>query len=137
MRPLKFRVWDKEYKDWLAQDTFAISDKGDVLTYRSGGLLGPTWLLENNSEIFIIQQFTGLLDKNGKEIYEGDIITVNNFYIKSGKQVSDEIIFSKGSFITKKREKSIYYENDFMGKPWSVIIGNIFENKELLTQIDK
>ena len=68
MREIKFRAWCLNLNEWL-KDGFSISQDGlflytDDLT---------EWEIAEN---FIIEQFTGLYDKNGKEIYEGDICSV-------------------------------------------------------------
>src|ERR1700740_1944046 len=59
MRQIKFRAWDKVRKHW----------EMDGLMMTIGGRLST-----NHNEDYELQQFTGLLDKTGKEIYEGDVL---------------------------------------------------------------
>lgn len=68
-----------------------------------------------------LMQFTGLLDKNGKEIYEGDLTSCLGNKPK-------EVIFHKGCFCHKVGEKDYHI---FGEKDWE-IIGNIYENPELI-----
>lgn len=106
-RIIKFRAWDgsRMINDWLVvrQD--------------------PTGKAVQNaySHAIEVMQFTGLLDKNGKEIYEGDLLS----YMGNEPQ---EVIFHKGTFCHKVSDGlyHIFGESD-----WE-IIGNIYENKELL-----
>ena len=65
MREIKFRAWDKDEKRMTT--TFSVSSQGQVTFTPLGE---STRYLTG----YILMQFTGLLDKNGKEIYEGDII---------------------------------------------------------------
>ena len=81
-----------------------------------------------------IGQFTGLYDKNGKEIYEGDIVIHFNH-----NEIIREVIFMKGSFGYWTGEEFISYAsnyhfewNDFYKSEKIEIIGNIYENPELL-----
>lgn len=80
-------------------------------------------------------QFTGLLDRNGKEIYEGDIVTDNE---SEGREfdIPKEVMFSEGYFglrtfypeDSKRSYNSIFMQEDYE----YVVIGNKWENPELL-----
>lgn len=85
-----------------------------------------------------IGQFTGLHDKNGKEIYEGDVVKAPLLDPIFGDVIKDtfcnaEIRFNKGSFVVSyyKREHNIYLSDLYKRIE---VIGNIFDNKELLEE---
>ena len=82
-------------------------------------------------------QFTGLTDKNGKEIYEGDIVNITTTGIAWGKEYvwTGEVVFSRAAFVVKskdgKRDKFTMFAPD---RPIEVI-GNRFENPELVNKL--
>ena len=129
MRELKFRVWDVETKRFFKTDynehlSVAISVDGKTLYQNYVG---------GDKEIgkdVIIQQFTGLKDKNGVEIYEGDIVKVYSEEFEN-ENFTGKVIFDEGSFLTWINK------NDIRGV-WSgddiEVIGNIMENPELLKE---
>jgi len=119
MREIRFRAWKKEDKKWLDRDELCIS----VL---NGKLLG--WQADYE---FDIQQYTGLKDKNGKEIYEGDIFIEDTFDDEAKKLIST-VIFKEGMFTDNAGDEPLYeiLMNEIE------IIGNIHENPELLKHID-
>lgn len=94
--------------------------------------------LNDDVERYIVQQFTGLEDKNGREIYEGDIL---RFYKNKSYQADYEVYWEKHGFslISAKRDGDDFgvYTKDlhlFKGDE-PEIIGNIFENPELLNNV--
>lgn len=122
-RTIKFRAWDVFYKKFLYGDYSTIANNMDEFwTIVKGG--------ENSGREVPLMQFTGLLDKNGKEIYEGDVVKDAWGAVK---EVKIEEIFHAS------------YEDTFAGygfgfdthgiedfKEKVEVIGNIYENPELL-----
>ena len=131
-RQLKFRAWDKlakqfTYPDKGYQGHYVLTLNGQFQNFQNG----------SGGEEYVVQQFTGLKDKNGKEIYEGDIIerkaltkTENHSYNYCHCY---EVIYStdEASYILKYGSGDDYvYLSDFIDN--LEIIGNTFENSELL-----
>jgi len=77
------------------------------------------------SDRYILMQYTGLKDKNGKEIYEGDIV---EFHYGSLGSFREEIIFNDGGFWILRKDGS----NFMPSIEFREVIGNIYENKDLL-----
>lgn len=118
MRTIKFRAWDKESRRFL---------NGDFsLGIESGEFRGKYGEVFTNIDI---SQFTGLHDKNGKEIYEGDIL--KTFPIIS----SDKTSYDSFNVVVRFTSSS-WIANGVLGfrqAEISEVIGNIYENPELLT----
>jgi uncharacterized phage protein (TIGR01671 family) len=143
MRQIKFRAWDKKYKEMINDihiapeyDWLVLSDN-DALAERDNRGRG-------DDDGYELMQFTGLQDKNGKEIYEGDIIKFYLFLAPMGdakEELRGKIIFKEGSYYTEffnewkgdgdgtmdDRLSSHLLDGD-----GSEVIGNIYENPELL-----
>lgn len=123
MRDIKFRAWDKENKHM----TYNIQEMYDgYCDDTDSGLYGymscfTSFLYDEN---FIVMQYTGLKDMNGKEIYEGDIIEYKTIYEWDKKLIKRaKIVFENGMFSPP---------GVIMDLSRSRIIGNIWEDSELL-----
>lgn len=138
-RELKFRVWDKSYKDWILDSDIAISNNG-VLVYGRGGVIGG-WHRPSSEGDFIVQQYTGLKDCNRKEIFEGDIISFSENKapldpncLEFIKKYS-EVYYDSGSYYIKPPNYSTLVgrvDNLSLVNEHCQIEGNVFENSELL-----
>ncbi len=125
MRDIKFRIWDGVKNEWLA------SSNKDALPYYGFALVGevmtvqspPIWSLDEGN---IVEQFTGLKDINGREIYEGDILIDD-----TGEPIEYWVVkFSNGVFIG---ECAGVAESLFELANLEVV-GNIHENPELMEE---
>ena len=141
MRAIKFRAYVKETNEVFPVGNIYFFDE-DVLVWGCGnedcGTCGDLYPLSD----VILLQYTGLKDKNGKEIYEGDIIEnvsdmVNFQGVKiSGKSVKRYRIgwHEKGKWHSFRTHSNNHKGIVGVYKPeiYSEVIGNIYENPELL-----
>lgn len=110
MREIEFRAW---YPDAKKMHDISLYQIGECLVYKT-----------NFPERIEIMQFTGLLDKNGKKIFEGDILLDSDYHGVCEFDVNT-------SCFTINRNKFGTGGLGLLNKEME-IIGNIFENTELL-----
>lgn len=143
MREIKFRAWDEgnkvmhydfqwiqsgnEGNDWIC----FVSDKTPWPSVDNGILFNNPYFSQQLKKM----QFTGIRDKNGKEIYDGDILSFADTYFY-------EVRFEDAKFVCYHLNKqygkwgdlSRIYDVDFAKYGGIEIIGNIYEHPELLNK---
>jgi uncharacterized phage protein (TIGR01671 family) len=123
-RELKFRAWDSKNKEFCYFNFVDIYEEATI----SSPYEYSSWSLRNMPK----GQYTGLKDKNDKEIYEGDIVT-HDVYIHKPVTVIGQIVFfnQNASFMLEDTNAKRYSLASFEQFHYE-IIGNIYENQELL-----
>lgn len=115
MREIKFRAWDKENKKLISWR--------DICSYYN--LLSMLDPVARDYDRYEVMQYTGLHDKNGKEIYEGDILQ----WQEANKDHSGYwVVYDHTDFKLWNGK----YHKTIIDPTWYEVIGNIYENPELL-----
>ena len=140
---MKFRIWDKKYEKMYYED--------DNVIYFEIGLDGVVSAIHNHlcrePEDFILMQYTGLRDKNGREIYEGDILKIyrEDIYDNSTEiEKIGKVVFRDGAFFLEPAlEEGWFYILSSELEYWDnegyeyEVVGNVFEKPELLKNKNK
>lgn len=125
-REIKFQVWDQDAKKMWTWEDINKADQEGILCFLD--------MLEEDQ--FIPRQFTGLHDKNGKEIYEGDIVRVRPRLVENQDAFTALVVWKRSGFeLDRTIDGWIGYpivtRLDGMAEEFEVI-GNIYENPNLL-----
>lgn len=123
-REIKFRAWDKYENKIRKVRGINFTNKDLWLEIEDNRIMGANFF-----EVELMQ-YTGLKDRNGKEIYEGDILRVYDDFFRDGLDDMYGVVkFDNGRFYLNTfkpyyNETWIYFE----------VVGNIYENPELLEE---
>ena len=125
-RPIKFRIWDREIESWVKEQ---VGD-GPIYTIGLDGTVREQYYSDHGKvECCEIQQFTGLTDMTGGEIYEGDIVEqISEPRALNGKC---QVVYPPGIagfYLFDKFETAVSL--DSIGGEAVIIVGNVFENTD-------
>lgn len=137
----KFRAWDKVFKEMVQVNALVLDEQVVKVTYKNGNVA------KEDMKEYDLMQSTGLKDKNGKEIFEGDILEIQGIrmvvkfgsyeYIESSKSnghtigvVYDGLGFYVECINAADPDRISPFEPETLKE--SVVIGNRFENPEIL-----
>lgn len=127
MRITKFRVYNDLLKNYLPDDSVCILPNGDIVLYNLAAMIAaykrPSDMLEGENTV---ELFTGLKDKNGVNIYEGDILIDD-----TGEPIEYWVVkFSDGGFVGECAgvAESLFELTNLE------VVGNIHKNPELVEE---
>jgi uncharacterized phage protein (TIGR01671 family) len=156
-REIKFRAWIiDEARMSYGDEWFSMSPDGSLIQYADQGFWvnnlntskeHKEYLAENDIQIrdeFILQQYTGLKENNGKEIYEGDIVRWDDMtngekwrvaVVEIKPDLQFKIIRINCDFIQSAQEGYVFRFGNFIYKDTHnhlEVVGNIYQHPELL-----
>lgn len=123
---LRFRAWDVEFKELVRVDALVLDEQVIKATYNNGNVV------KDDLKNYVLMQSTGLMEKNGKEIFEGDILSIETDEENVRVEVSWDskhalFVFESKKYNEKEALGELFEDNSYPFK----IIGNIYENPEL------
>ncbi|MFA5559599.1 MAG: YopX family protein [Methanofastidiosum sp.] len=146
MKEIKFRVWDKEDKkmiysgiidnrEFKGELYLSLSGEISIFVDEDGGKEG-LWEheIEYDKDRFVLMEYTGAIDNNRKEIYEGDILKSEieqKYQEKKGLYHIHRVFFNEAEL---RFEAEPFLPITWGGYKKREIIGNIYENPELLEE---
>ncbi len=119
----KFRIWDKGCKVWATD--FTISLHGELLCDN-----GSTFFIRDD---FVLMQWTGLPDKDGAQIWGADVISFDNECISAMRQVG-WVRFQESAYAVLNHDNKVIMP--LYAAQNVKVIGNIYENPELLNEVE-
>ncbi len=120
---IKFKV---VWNSLVSLDAYTIGDfiDGVELEFKDGGTLPMTDIDWGTDKVEYIQ-FTGLKDKNGREIFKGDLVKA----VQKGQTKTGEVVFAKGMFGWEFEKGKISWLFEVNRKWDAEVVGNIYEKK--------
>lgn len=128
MREIKFRGRDIDQNEWRYGSYVAMAELDGTILHYIVELDGQQWIVFPET----VGQYTGLKDKNGIEIFEGDVIRTTS------PDCTAVVVWEQGTvrnigYTIESERKIVYVDRvDRNDKSAVEVIGNIYENKELL-----
>ncbi|MDK7118197.1 YopX family protein [Streptococcus oralis] len=122
----KFRAYDGGSLNRMYQPDEVMVGNGDIWIIDEDSVAGE-WIVNNDLELM---QSTGLFDKNGKEIFEGDIVSIDTD--EFGLLV---VKYETGIYWLTEDEQCVEHLSDYY--KYVSVIGNIYENPELLEDVNE
>ena len=135
MREIKFRAWDKKEKKMY----YDVQNTYDFMI-NNGGCFEESFKDVLEYDNYVVMQYTNCYDINGKEIYEGDIIRlegVDDREIGSTWEHIGKIVYKRGAFFVCYFDYYADGDEELICDAqveFGTVIGNVYENKELLEE---
>lgn len=135
MREIKLKLWDKAAK----RMSLPFLPLSPVIQWADGDIDMPAGFACGDNERFDLVEFTGLKDKNGKEIYEGDIVRKWwGIFKRKHEYRNHQITLQTGSVGPSHGENVMSWSLTDCANLWNgedvEVIGNIYEHSELLEE---
>jgi uncharacterized phage protein (TIGR01671 family) len=134
MRVFRFRAWSPTAKKMFYQENqYLASFLRRFVTLETGAAAHESYLKEDIDKY--LMQYSGIKDKHGKEVYEGDILTYRD---EDGDEQLWPVTFEDGCFVVNGSAIWDYLRYDKNNQPtdhleaYLEVAGNIYENKELV-----
>ena len=117
----RFRAWDKEYKEMVQVDALVFDEQIIKATYKNGNVV------KEDLKNYVLMQSTGLRDKNGKEIFEGDIVDSEDGILSGVVEFRPDLGMFVSTLIKYNNFERLCNVADSVH-----IIGDVYTNPELL-----